>query len=35
VLARDRGGMDVLMQPSRFVRELPPDGYEKSVIGSE
>ena len=35
VMARDRGGMDVLMEPSRFVRELPPDSYEKWVIGSE
>jgi DNA helicase-2/ATP-dependent DNA helicase PcrA len=35
VMARDRGGMDVLMEPSRFVRELPADSYEKWVIGSE
>jgi DNA helicase-2/ATP-dependent DNA helicase PcrA len=35
VMARDRGGMDVLMEPSRFVRELPADCYEKWVIGSE
>jgi DNA helicase-2/ATP-dependent DNA helicase PcrA len=35
VMARDRGGMDVLMEPSRFVRELPGDVYEKWVIGSE
>jgi DNA helicase-2/ATP-dependent DNA helicase PcrA len=35
VMARDRGGMDVLMEPSRFVRELPPDSYEKWVIGSD
>jgi len=35
VMARDRGGMDVLMEPSRFIRELPPDSYEKWVIGSE
>jgi len=35
VMAHDRGGMDVLMEPSRFVRELPPDSYEKWVIGSE
>jgi DNA helicase II / ATP-dependent DNA helicase PcrA len=35
VMARDRGGMDVLMEPSRFVRELPGDCYEKWVIGSE
>ncbi|MGZ8830002.1 MAG: UvrD-helicase domain-containing protein [Thermoanaerobaculia bacterium] len=32
VMARDRGGMDVLMEPSRFVRELPGDSYEKWVI---
>ena len=35
VMARDRGGMDLLMEPSRFVRELPGDLYEKWVIGSE
>jgi DNA helicase-2/ATP-dependent DNA helicase PcrA len=35
VMARDRGGMDVLMEPSRFVRELPGELYEKWVIGSE
>jgi len=35
VMSRDRGGMDVLMEPSRFVRELPGDVYEKWVIGSE
>jgi len=35
VMARDRGGMDVLMEPSRFVRELPDNVYEKWVIGSE
>jgi DNA helicase-2/ATP-dependent DNA helicase PcrA len=35
VMARDRGGMDLLMEPSRFVRELPGDSYEKWVIGSE
>ncbi|HEV7240215.1 MAG TPA: ATP-dependent helicase [Thermoanaerobaculia bacterium] len=35
VMGRDRGGMDVLMEPSRFVRELPGDVYEKWVIGSE
>src|SRR5581483_7690044 len=32
VMARDRGGMDVLMEPSRFVRELPGELYEKWVI---
>jgi DNA helicase II / ATP-dependent DNA helicase PcrA len=35
VMARDRGGLDVLMEPSRFVRELPGGLYEKWVIGSE
>ena len=35
VMARDRGGIDVLMEPSRFVRELPGDLYEKWVIGTE
>jgi len=35
VMSRDRGGMDLLMEPSRFVRELPGDVYEKWVIGSE
>ncbi len=35
VMARDRGGLDVLMEPSRFVRELAGELYEKWVIGSE
>ncbi|HEX9983482.1 MAG TPA: ATP-dependent helicase [Thermoanaerobaculia bacterium] len=35
VMSRDRGGMDILMEPSRFVRELPGDAYEKWVIGTE
>ncbi len=35
VMARDRAGMDILMEPSRFVRELPGDCYEKWVIGSD
>src|SRR5438445_7211601 len=34
VMARDRAGMDVLMEPSRFIRELPGDVYEKWVIGT-
>jgi Superfamily I DNA and RNA helicases len=34
VMARDRGGLDVLMEPSRFIRELPGDAYEKWVIGT-
>ncbi|MCU1244691.1 MAG: UvrD/REP helicase, partial [Acidobacteria bacterium] len=32
VMARDRGGLDVLMEPSRFIRELPGELYEKWVI---
>jgi DNA helicase-2/ATP-dependent DNA helicase PcrA len=35
VMARDGGGLDVLMEPSRFIRELPGESYEKWVIGSE
>ena len=35
VMSRDRGGLDILMEPSRFIRELPGDSYEKWVIGSE
>jgi DNA helicase-2/ATP-dependent DNA helicase PcrA len=35
VMARDRGGMDILMEPSRFVRELPGEVYEKWVIESK
>jgi DNA helicase-2/ATP-dependent DNA helicase PcrA len=35
VMSRDRSGMDILMEPSRFVRELPGDVYEKWVIGTE
>jgi DNA helicase-2/ATP-dependent DNA helicase PcrA len=35
VMSRDRGGMDILMEPSRFVRELPGEAYEKWVIGGE
>ena len=35
VMARDRGGMDVLMEPSRFIRELPGEVFEKWVIGNE
>ncbi|MDX1583466.1 MAG: ATP-dependent helicase [Thermoanaerobaculia bacterium] len=30
---RDRMQMDVLMEPSRFIRELPEELYEKWVIG--
>ncbi len=32
VMSRDRGAMDVLMEASRFVRELPEESYEKWVI---
>lgn len=35
VMSRERGGMDILMEPSRFMRELPEECYEKWVIGSE
>ncbi|MEA2239504.1 MAG: ATP-dependent helicase UvrD/PcrA [Thermoanaerobaculia bacterium] len=35
VMARDRGGLDILMEPSRFIRELPEGSYEKWVIGKE
>ena len=35
VMARDRMGMDILMEPSRFIRELPGDLYEKWVIESQ
>jgi DNA helicase-2/ATP-dependent DNA helicase PcrA len=35
VMARDRMQMDILMEPSRFIRELPGDVYEKWVIGTE
>jgi len=34
VMARDRGGMDILMEPSRFVRELEGEVYEKWVIST-
>ncbi|HXI14093.1 MAG TPA: ATP-dependent helicase [Thermoanaerobaculia bacterium] len=33
VMARDRNQMDVLMEPSRFLRELDGDLYEKWIIG--
>lgn len=33
LLGRDQYRMDVLMEPSRFLMELPPDSYEKWVIG--
>jgi DNA helicase-2/ATP-dependent DNA helicase PcrA len=32
VISRDRMQVDVLMEPSRFIRELPPDDYEQWVI---
>jgi DNA helicase-2/ATP-dependent DNA helicase PcrA len=34
VMARDRMQMDILMEPSRFVRELPEEVFEKWVISS-
>ena len=33
VMARDRNQMDVLMEPSRFLRELDSELYEKWIIG--
>ena len=35
VMARDRMQMDILMEPSRFIRELPEGTYEKWIIGTE
>jgi len=35
VMARDRMQMDILMEPSRFIRELPDTAYEKWVIDTE
>lgn len=35
VMSRDRMQMDVLMEPSRFIRELPAESYEKWIIGNE
>jgi DNA helicase-2/ATP-dependent DNA helicase PcrA len=32
VMSRDRGGLDVLMEPSRFIRELPGEPFETWVI---
>jgi DNA helicase-2/ATP-dependent DNA helicase PcrA len=32
IMARDRMQMDILMEPSRFIRELPEHVYEKWVI---
>lgn len=32
VMSRDRMSMDILMEPSRFIRELPGESYEKWVI---
>jgi len=34
IMARDRKQLDILMEPSRFVRELPGELYEKWVIES-
>jgi DNA helicase-2/ATP-dependent DNA helicase PcrA len=35
VMARDRMQMDILMEPSRFIRELPEELFETWVIGSQ
>jgi DNA helicase-2/ATP-dependent DNA helicase PcrA len=35
MLARDRYSMDVLLESSRFVSELPGDTYEKWVVELE
>jgi DNA helicase II / ATP-dependent DNA helicase PcrA len=32
IMARDRMQLDILMEPSRFLRELPGDVYEKWVL---
>jgi ATP-dependent DNA helicase UvrD/PcrA len=32
MLARDRYGVDVILEPSRFVRELPEDLYERWTV---
>ncbi|MEO8216170.1 MAG: ATP-dependent helicase [Acidobacteriota bacterium] len=34
VMARERSQMDVLMEPSRFIRELPEETFEKWVVDS-
>lgn len=35
IIARDRMQMDVLMEPSRFIREVSEELFEKWVIGGE
>jgi DNA helicase-2/ATP-dependent DNA helicase PcrA len=35
MLARDRYGVDVILEPSRFVRELPEDVYERWTVELE
>ncbi len=35
MLARDRYGVDVILEPSRFVAELPPDVYERWTVEME
>jgi DNA helicase-2/ATP-dependent DNA helicase PcrA len=32
MLARDRYGVDVILEPSRFVRELPEEAYERWTV---
>jgi len=32
MLARDRYGVDVILEPSRFVKELPEDLYERWTV---
>jgi DNA helicase II / ATP-dependent DNA helicase PcrA len=32
MLARDRYGVDVILEPSRFVKELPPETYERWAV---
>jgi DNA helicase-2/ATP-dependent DNA helicase PcrA len=35
MLARDRYGVDVILEPSRFLAELPVEVYERWTIQSE
>jgi DNA helicase-2/ATP-dependent DNA helicase PcrA len=35
MLARDRYGVDVILEPSRFVSELPEDVYERWTVELE
>jgi hypothetical protein len=32
MLARDRYGVDVILEPSRFVRELPEEVFERWTV---